>query len=175
MFPSIRYLRVILCLSLGLAFFATKDGYAEELPEIRPALVGSSPKSLVNLIDTQALMKRGQDHAAVFFRCLVEPNGRPNYRATFGGTPGSQKLKEEIQLKLYSARFIPAVYNHHNTYAWLYGTVVFSVNNGKPRLRVFANQEKAELVQESDFIAPQSIYVPGHYYEPSRYPAASWQ
>jgi hypothetical protein len=33
---------------------------AENLPDVRPALIGSGPGSLVNLIDAQALFQKGQ-------------------------------------------------------------------------------------------------------------------
>jgi hypothetical protein len=35
---------------------------------------------------------------------------------------------------------------------------MFTVTNGQPHLRVFANHEPAELKQQSDFIAPQPVY-----------------
>ncbi len=139
---------------------------AESLPDMRPALVGSASNSLVNLIDTQALMKRGMQHGAVFFRCLVQSNGVPAYRIAYGGTAGSEVLREEVKNKLYPARFIPAVCDHHYTYCWFYGTVTFSVIDGKPHLRVYANQEKSQLAEGADFVAPQSVHVPGHTYDP---------
>ncbi len=148
---------------------------AESLPDMRPALAGSARNSLVNLIDTQALVKRGMQHGAVLFQCLVLPSGSTEYRVVYGGTPGSEVLREEVKNKFYAARFTPAVYHHHYTYAWFYGTVTFSVVNGKPHLCVYANQEKSELAQGSNFISPQSIYVPGHHYEPRKYPEASWE
>jgi hypothetical protein len=163
----------------GAIFFVPFGAVAESLPDMRPALVGSGRNSLVNLIDTQALMKRGQQHGAVLFRCLVPPTGQPAYQVVYGGTPNSEILRQEVKNKLLygDARFIPAVYNHGNTFAWFYGTVTFSVIDGKPHLRVYANQEKSELAQGSDFISPQSIYVSGHVYNsvPRRkYAFGSW-
>jgi hypothetical protein len=153
------------------------QSFGESLPDMRPALCGSDPKSLVNLIDTNALMKKGQGHGAVFFRCLIHPDGHADYRLAYGGTPGSDALRQEVRQKLYVARFIPAVYNHQKTYSWFYGTVTFSVIDGKPHLRVYANQEKSELAAGSDFISPQSIYVTGHLYDPTirwKNPFGSW-
>ena len=112
------------------------------------------------------MIKRGMQHGAVLFRCLVQPSGATAYRIAYGGTSGSEVLREEVKNKLYPARFTPAVYHHHYTYAWFYGTVTFSVVNGKPHLRVYANQEKSELAQGSDFISPQSIYIATHTYDP---------
>ncbi len=166
--------RFALIIAAIFFLFAPFGAGAETLPDMRPALVGSGRSSLVNLIDTQALMKRGQQHGAALFRCLVQPTGQPYYQVAYGGTPNSEMLREEVKNKLYGARFIPAVYDHHNTYAWFYGTVVFWISEGKPHLRVYANQEKAELEKGSDFIRPQAIYVPGHHYEPTKYPEASW-
>ncbi len=139
---------------------------AEDLPDMRPALVGSAPNALVNLINTQALMKRGVQHGAVLFRCLVYPSGSTAHRIAYGGTPDSEALRLEVKNKLYPAKFTPAVYNHHNTYAWFYGTVTFSVIDGKPHLRVYANQEKSQLAEGADFIGPQSIYIATHTYDP---------
>ena len=136
----------------------------ESLPDMRPALVGSDRTALVNLIDTQSLIKRGQGHGAIFLRCLVSPDGRTNYRLAYGGTPNTEILRQEVRQKLYNARFFPAVYHHQKTWAWFYGTVTFSVVDGKPHLRVYATQEQSEILEGKDFISPQSVYAPGHRY-----------
>jgi TonB-like protein len=137
---------------------------AESTPDMRPALVGSDSRSLVNLINTQSLMKNGQGHAALFFGCLVRPNGSVAGRQVIGRSKESELLWYEVAHKLAQASFVPAVYNHRNVYAWFFGTVTFSVIDGKPHLRIFANQELPELQKESDFIAPQPIDIPGHIY-----------
>jgi hypothetical protein len=62
-----RTLPVILAAAASLAASAI----AENLPDMRPALVGSDSKALINLIDTQSLMKRGQGHAALFFNAVI--------------------------------------------------------------------------------------------------------
>ena len=46
-----------------VAFLGASSVPAEDLPEIRPALIGSGPGSLVNLIDAQALFLKGQRDA----------------------------------------------------------------------------------------------------------------
>jgi hypothetical protein len=147
---------------------------AEDLPKIRPALIGSGANSLINLIDAQGLVKRGQGDAILLFWCRVDPDGKAWYYRVYRYSEGGQKLKDEVKLRIYPARFIPAVYNHHNVYAWFSGTVMFRVANGKPHLRIFANQQAAELEKESDFIEPQSIWIPNHYYEPVKYPYSPW-
>lgn len=162
---SFRHLLAALA-ALSVCYFVPPVVLAESLPDMRPALVGSAPNSLVNLIDPHALMKRGVQHCAVFFRCLIHPSGSTAYRIAYGGTPDSEALRLEVKNRLYAAKFVPAVYNHHNTYAWFYGTVTFSVINGQPHLRVYANQEKSQLAEGADFIAPQSIYVASHTYDP---------
>ena len=55
-------------------------------------------------------------------------------------------------------KFIPAVYNHLPVDAIYYGTVSSAVIDGKPRLRIFSNQEPEELEKESDFIGPQPFW-----------------
>jgi len=125
------------------------------LPEFRPALVGTAPTSLINTIDTADLIKKGQKEAAVMFSCLVAPTGQIVTSGAYRGTVGSELLEQELLKRLATARFIPAVHNHQPVIAVFYGTVKFTVANGKPRLRIFANQQLSELDKETDFIDPQ--------------------
>jgi TonB family protein len=73
----------------------------------------------------------------------------------YRGTKGSELLEKELLQRLVNAKFIPAIHNHQPVLAVFYGTVTFAVVNGKPRLRIFANQQLEELKKESDFIDPQ--------------------
>jgi hypothetical protein len=125
------------------------------LPEIRPALVGTGPNSLINTIDTAELIKKGQREAAVMFTCLVAPTGHVVRSGAYRGTKGSELLEKELLKRLATARFIPAIHNHQPVLAVFYGTVKFAVVNGKPRLRIFANQQVEEVDKETDFIDPQ--------------------
>jgi len=125
------------------------------LPEVRPALIGTAPNSLINTIDTAELIKKGQKEAAVMFSCLVAPTGQIVRSGAHRGTRGSELLQQELLKRLAAARFIPAVHNHQPMIAIFYGTVKFAVVNGEPRLRIFANQQLAEVDKETDFIDPQ--------------------
>jgi len=126
-----------------------------KLPEVRPALVGTAPNSLINTIDTADLIKKGQKEAAVMFSCLVAPTGQVVRSGAYRGTRGSELLEQELLKRLPTARFIPAVHNHQPVIAVFYGTVKFAVANRKPRLRIFANQQLEEVDKETDFIDPQ--------------------
>ena len=125
------------------------------LPEFRPTLIGTAPNSLINTIDTADLIKKGQKEAAVMFSCLVAPTGDVVRSGAYRGTRGSALLEQELLKRLANAKLIPAIHNHQRVIAIFYGTVKFAVVNGKPRLRIFANQELDELDKESDFIDPQ--------------------
>ena len=125
------------------------------LPEVRPALIGTAPNSLVNTIDTADLIKKGQKEGAVMFSCLVAPTGEIVRSGAYRGTVGSELLEQELLKRLATARFIPAVHNHQPVIAIFYGTVRFAVVNGKPRLRIFANQQLNEVDKETDYIDPQ--------------------
>ena len=128
---------------------------APALPEFRPALIGTAPTSLINTIDTADLIKKGQKEAAVMFSCLVAPTGDVVYSGAYRGTRGSELLEQELLKRLGNAKFVPAIHNHHFVIAIFYGTVKFAVVNGKPRLRIFANQQLEEVDKETDFIDPQ--------------------
>jgi TonB family protein len=126
-----------------------------KLPEVRPALIGTAPNSLINTIDTAELIRKGQKEAAVMFSCLVAPTGEIARSGAYRGTHGSELLEQELLKRLATAKFIPAIHNHQPVLAVFYGTVKFAVVNGKPRLRIFANQQLNEVDKETDFIDPQ--------------------
>ena len=139
----------------------TPSGQIAALPMYRPILLGQGPKSLIDRIDTQDLIRKGQKDALIMFNCAVRKDGSVEWSATYRGTPDSDFLKQELQKRLSPAsdpRFIPAVYNHQPVDAIYYGTVTLAVVDGKPRLRIFSNQEAEELAKEHDFIGPQPFF-----------------
>ena len=125
------------------------------LPEVRPALIGTGPNALINTIDAADLMKKGQKEAAVMFSCLVAPTGDVARAGVYRGTRGSELLAQEVTKRLANTKFAPAIHNHQPVIAVFSGTVRFAVVNGKPRLRIFANQQVEEVDKETDFIDPQ--------------------
>lgn len=133
---------------------------ADDLPMNRPALIGSAPDALINKIDTQDLRKKGQKAGAITFCCLVAESGEVVWNVTHRGGPDSKPLEQEVHKRLAEAKFVPAIHDRKPVRVFFYGTVVFSIVKDKSRLRIFANQEMAELAKESDFIAPQP-YVGG--------------
>lgn len=139
--------------SLGIPFGA----FAQELPAFRPALLGSGPSALINQIDGKLLIEKGQKDAAIMFSAWVSDAGNVVSNATYRGTPGSELLEQEVQRRLANTKFIPAVFNRKKVTVFYYGTVMFSVVKGKPRLRIFSNQETEELKKESDFVGPQPV------------------
>jgi hypothetical protein len=147
-----------------VAFLGASRVPAEDLPAIRPALIGSGPGSLVNLIDAQALFQKGQRDAWVMFDCAVLGDGIAQGSDFFTASPNSNLLQNEIRKRLRQTRFIPAVYNHKRTWAWFAGTAVFVVENGRPHLRIYANQDLDVIKSGTDFVAPQMIDVPTNYY-----------
>jgi hypothetical protein len=144
-----------------------------DLPMYRPILLGSGPASLINRIDTQDLIKKGQKDALIRFISSVRKTGEVEWSGVYPGTPDSDLLREEVQKRLSPAsdpRFIPAIYNHRPVDAIYYGTVTFAVVDGKPRLRIFSNQEVEELKKEHDFIGPQPFFGPESKFTGFHYP-----
>ncbi len=160
---------------------ATPSGHASTapsatatgLPMVRPVLLGQGPSSIINRIDEQDLVRKGQKDALVMFMCAVRKTGELEWSATYRGTPDSDFLKQELQKRISPAanpRFIPAVHNHQPVDAIYYGTVAFRVVNGKPRLRIFSNQEADELEKEHDFVGPQPFFGNGSGFTGFHYP-----
>lgn len=154
--------RLVLCFLGGLLTIASVSaaevqvqGGNENLPQFRPALLGSGPNSMTNRIDAKGLIAKGQKDAAVMFSCSVAKTGEILWSGTYRGTPDSKLLEEEVLKRLGETKFVPAVYNHQTVETIFYGTVFLANINGKPRLRIFSNQEGEELKKENDFISPQ--------------------
>ena len=125
-FGMIFFRRAPLFLALfvaALRVVGSSELQAETLPDRRPALIGSGPGSLVNLIDVQVLFQKGQRDAWVMFECGVAGDGYARGSDFFTASPNADLLKNEIRKRLRQTRFIPAVYNHKRTSAWFAGTV----------------------------------------------------
>lgn len=145
------------------------------LPKLRPVLLGNGPDSLVNRIDIADLIHKGQKDAAIMFSCTVKKDGTVYSVQTYRGTPDSKGLEQEVLKRLSAAanpKFIPAVYNHLPVDAVYYGTVTFMIVEGKPRLRIFSNQERSELAKESDFIGPQPFWGGESKFDGFHYPSS---
>ena len=152
---------------------AAPSGRATGLPMFRPVLIGQGPTALINRMDEQDLVRKGQKDALVMFLCAVKKDGGVEWSATYRGTPDSDILKQELQKRISPAsnpRFIPAVHDHQLVDAIYYGTVTFRLVNGKPRLRIFSNQEAGELEKEHDFIGPQPFFGDGSGFTGLHYP-----
>ena len=152
---------------------AAPSGRATGLPMFRPVLIGQGPTALINRMDEQDLVRKGQKDALVMFLCAVKKDGGVEWSATYRGTPDSDILKQELQKRISPAsnpRFIPAVHDHQLVDAIYYGTVTFRLVNGKPRLRIFSNQEAGELEKEHDFIGPQPFFGDGSGFTGFHYP-----
>lgn len=104
------------------------------------------------------------------FSCLLAPSGEVVRSGAYRGTKASELLEQELLKRLATAKFIPAVHNHQPVIAIFYGTVKFAVVNGKPRLRIFANQQLAEVDKETDFIDPQPYVAPDSKFTGLHYP-----
>ncbi len=145
----------------------------ESTPTFRPALVGHGPGALINQMDEQILLKAGLKNAAVMFACTVTKTGTIAGVSKFRSTADSGALEEELRKKLAIVRFVPAIYRGQPVDAVFFGTVSFRTIDGKPRLRIFSNQEMEDLHAENDFVAPQLVIgadssFTGWHYPPSK-------
>jgi Gram-negative bacterial TonB protein C-terminal len=146
---------------LGWSQVDVRSSRSATLPMYRPVLLGSGPDALINRIDTADLIRKGQKDGAIMFSCAVMKDGTATSVLTYRGTADSKALEQEVLKRLSIAanpKFVPAVYNHIPVDAIYYATVTFMVVDGKPRLRIFSNQNRDELKKESDFISPQPFW-----------------
>ena len=112
---------VFLCMTslfLGATFLTEAE---TPPPRLRPAVLGSGPDSLVNQIDTQDLLKKGQKDGAIMFCCRVSTTGDVVSSTTYLPVPGSDLLEADAK-RLDKARLAPAIYEHKPVEVF-YGTV----------------------------------------------------
>ena len=128
------------------------------LPKYRPILMGSEPNSLINQMDRASIGERSPKNQEVMFYCVVNRNGKVISGATYRGSPGSDALEQELNKHLETSTFVPGVRDYKTVDAIYYGTATFAMVNGRPRLRIFSNQQYDELADEKDFIAPQPYF-----------------
>jgi TonB family protein len=140
------------------------------MPTYRPALLGTGPASLVNRIEGAKLIEQGQKDGSMMFCCSVKTTGEVVNSWIYRQSPDSTHLQEELFRCLDNAVFVPAIFDHRTVHALFFGTVTFKVVNGKPRLRIFANQEASELEKESDFVGPQPFVGRESKFEGLHYP-----
>jgi hypothetical protein len=132
---------------------------AAESLAIRPAILGTGPKSLINVLSSQRLMKRGQKDGVVSFTLFVNHWGDSHFAVTYEGTPNTEALSQELADHVERAKFIPALYHGETVAALVNGTLVFALSaDGKPHLRIFLNQDKEHLAHGHDFVAPQLLF-----------------
>jgi hypothetical protein len=162
--------RLLVC---SLLLITVRRNALAENPQFRPALLGHHKLSLINTIDTQMLMKRGQGDGFVMFGCGVSEHGNGYWSRTYRCSPNTEILQKEVLGRIDQAIFEPAVYKGTRVEVYLLGAVVFAVRDGKPHLRIYLNQEENDLKKGNDFVAPQFAFAPGNpkfkgiYYPPS--------
>ena len=136
----------------------TATAAAAETPKFRPALMSTGPNGLINKIDRQSIGEQNPNPQAVMFYCIVNKKGKVVSSATYRDLQGSEPLDREIRKNVDDASFVPALYDSKPVDAIYYGTATFSVIEGRPRLRIFQNQETEEVTAENDFVGPQPVY-----------------
>jgi hypothetical protein len=143
---------------LGIIFFVgiALSAQGQLRVQFRPAVLGIGPDSLVNRIDSEALLKKGQKDGAVMFCAIVGKGGEATSAWTYRPIPGSADLENEVEQRLEGVRFTPPIYNHQPVSVLLYGTIIFSAEK-KPHIRIFLNQDPEQIKAESDFVGPQPV------------------
>lgn len=163
-----------IALALLLIFFADRRLEAQgPRPQFRPAVLTGGADSLINRIDAKALAAAGQEDGAIMFCARATRDGQLSDTHTYHGTVGTDALAAEVFKRLPGTRVSPAIYDHQPVEVLFYGTVVFSRNDDKPQVRIFLNQDPAELKKGSDFIGPQPIAGADSAFTGLHYPSGS--
>lgn len=146
-----RFLTILFCAGIAL------HAQGQERPQFRPAVLGSGPDSLINRIDTDDLLKKGQGDGAIMFCSQIDKTGEAIASWTYRGTPGTEALEKELLKRLKGAKFPPAIYEHQPVGVLMFASVFFSAAE-KPHIRIYLNQDGNSLKDKLDFIGPQPVF-----------------
>ena len=127
--------------------------------QFKPAMPEGGCDAIIKLVNVQKLMERGQKDAVVMFDRFVlalKINSLLTTKITYA-SPGSELLQNELLRVINDVQFTSALVNGKPTDVTFYGAATFSIQEGKPQLRMFANQEPDDIAAGHDFIAPQPI------------------
>ena len=116
------------------------------------------PRALINLIDGEKLLKQGQGDAIVRFDFAVSDIGQAWGTDSYLRSDKSDAFAKEIIDKVPRSKWLPAIWRGGKVYAIVSATGIFGVIDGKPRVRIFLNQEEAHLKTGNDFISPQPVF-----------------
>lgn len=119
-------------------------------------MLSVGPQSLVNLIDSKALLAKGQKDGAVQFAVAIGPHGEATEAWVYRAMPGSKPLEDEVLNRLGMSRFTPPIYNYQPVSVLLYGTVIFDADDA-PYVKILLNQDPNEIKDGNDFIGPQPV------------------
>lgn len=147
-------------LALVCSFFVGIGSLVAQQPlAIRPALLGTGPKSLINVMSSERLLKHGQKDGVVSFTFVISRWGNGGGVLTYQSSENSVALAQELVDQVPRSKFIPAVFHRETVTALVNGTVVFALSaEGKPHLRIFLNQDSEHLARGDDFVAPQLLF-----------------
>src|SRR5664279_3364282 len=95
-------------LYLALLVASTVPVVAEGLPEFRPALIGNHKKALINMINAQSLMERGQKDGTVMFETGITELGEGVNSRCYRGSANTEMLQKEVLGRIDQAQFEPA-------------------------------------------------------------------
>ena len=151
---GIRGIRLLAYLATGLLCVVDLTAAQTAQPRVRPALIGSGPKALINLIDTNKLMEKGQGNRVLNFQCVVSTSGDPLNAVTYRATPGSEALDKAVNLAFARCRFIPAICDGKACEVLFLGTVLFAVADGGPPFTHLCESEPRRHRKRKRFYCP---------------------
>src|SRR4051812_40993343 len=149
-------MRLPISISFGVFLLLVRGLAAQQ--DMRPAVMKPGPTALINVIDAEQLFKRGQGDAIVRFDFGVDRTGQAYGTDTYLRSDKSDLFAHEIVDKMERSKWIPAVWHGETVYCTVSATGIFAVVDGKPRVRIYLNQEEDHLKHGDDFIAPQPTF-----------------
>lgn len=126
----------------------------------QPAMIGSGADSVASKLRYPPKERAANNQAAVAFQCEVRTDGEPS-QLDIRYDKKHSRFGEAVNVALRAGRFEPAQVGGKPVAVTLGGTVLFTIDDGKPTIAVsLVTAEKEKIVGRQNYFQPQLIGGP---------------
>lgn len=126
----------------------------------RSAMIGQGSDSVASKLHYPPKERAANNQGAVAFNCEVRPNGKPSQIVIRCATKLS-RFGEAVDNALRAGRFEPAQVGGKAVDVAIGGTVIFTIDGGKPTIAIsLVTAEKEKISGRQNYFQPQMIGAP---------------
>ena len=127
---------------------------------LQPAMIGAGADSIASKLHYPPKERAASQQAAVAFNCEVRTDGKPS-QIEIRCDRKLSRFGDAVYVALRVARFVPAQAGGKVVPVTIGGTVLFTIDGGKPTIAIsLATAEQEKIASRQNYIQPQMIGGP---------------